>query len=86
MVTTKMGSAESVRPASTPSRQVGKVLVVDDDPEVRGMLSRLLEVEGYKVSEAMTGAEAIGSLSIGSAKYHLCNVDGTRIIDCATAC
>jgi two-component system phosphate regulon response regulator PhoB len=65
VVTTKMGSAESVRPASTPSRQVGKVLVVDDDPEVRGMLSRLLEVEGYKVSEAMTGAEAIGSLANG---------------------
>jgi DNA-binding response OmpR family regulator len=42
---------------------VGKLLVVDDDPEVRGMLSRLLEVEGYKVAEATTGAEAIGSLS-----------------------
>ena len=27
------------------------------------MLSRLLEVEGYKVTEAMTGAEAIGSLA-----------------------
>ncbi len=65
VVTTKLGSAESVRPASMPSRQVGKILVVDDDPEVRGMLSRLLEVEGYKVSEAMTGAEAIGSLANG---------------------
>jgi len=29
------------------------------------MLSRLLEVEGYKVSEATTGAEAIGTLSSG---------------------
>lgn len=29
------------------------------------MLSRLLEVEGYKVTEAVTGAEAIGSLTNG---------------------
>jgi DNA-binding response OmpR family regulator len=64
-VVTNVGTAESVRTAAVPSRSVGKLLVVDDDPEVRGMLSRLLEVEGYKVTEAMTGAEAIGSLSSG---------------------
>ncbi len=62
---TKVGSAESVRSTTVTGRSVGKLLVVDDDPEVRGMLSRLLEVEGYKVTEAMTGAEAIGSLSNG---------------------
>ncbi len=62
---TKTGLAESVRSTSVPGRSVGKLLVVDDDPEVRGMLSRLLEVEGYKVTEATTGAEAIGSLSNG---------------------
>jgi DNA-binding response OmpR family regulator len=62
-VVTKMGTAESVRTTTVPSRSCGKLLVVDDDPEIRGMLSRLLEVEGYKVTEAMTGAEAIGSLS-----------------------
>jgi DNA-binding response OmpR family regulator len=60
-----VGTAESVRTATVPGRSVGKLLVVDDDPEVRGMLSRLLEVEGYKVTEAMTGAEAIGSLANG---------------------
>jgi two-component system, OmpR family, phosphate regulon response regulator PhoB len=64
-VVTKVGTAESVRTAAVPGRSVGKLLVVDDDPEVRGMLSRLLEVEGYRVTEAMTGAEAIGSLSNG---------------------
>ncbi len=64
-VVTKMGTAESVRTAAVPARSVGKLLVVDDDPEVRGMLSRLLEVEGYKVTEAVTGAEAIGSLANG---------------------
>jgi len=64
-VVTNVGMAESVRTAAVPGRSVGKLLVVDDDPEVRGMLSRLLEVEGYKVTEAMTGAEAIGSLANG---------------------
>ena len=65
MVVTKVGTADSARTAGVPSRSVGKLLVVDDDPEVRGMLSRLLEVEGYKVTEAVTGAEAIGSLANG---------------------
>jgi len=62
---TNVGTAESVRTAVAPARSCGKLLVVDDDPEVRGMLSRLLEVEGYKVAEATTGAEALGSLSSG---------------------
>ncbi len=62
-VVTKLGSADAVRSTAVPPRSCGKLLVVDDDPEVRGMLSRLLEVEGYKVTEAMTGAEAIGSLA-----------------------
>ncbi len=60
---TKLGTADAVRSTAVPPRSCGKLLVVDDDPEVRGMLSRLLEVEGYKVTEAMTGAEAIGSLA-----------------------
>jgi DNA-binding response OmpR family regulator len=62
-VATKLGTADAVRSTAVPPRSCGKLLVVDDDPEVRGMLSRLLEVEGYKVTEAMTGAEAIGSLA-----------------------
>jgi DNA-binding response OmpR family regulator len=37
--------------------------VVDDDPEVRGLLVRLLESEGYQVEEASTGAEATAALS-----------------------
>jgi len=58
----KVAAAEPARPAAVPTRSCGKLLVVDDDPEVRGMLSRLLEADGYRVTEATTGVEAIGVL------------------------
>ena len=40
----------------TPTR---RVLVVDDEPLVRGLLNRLLTMEGYEVVEAEDGASAI---------------------------
>lgn len=36
-----------------------KVLVVDDDAMVRGVMQRVLEAEGYKVTEAGDGMEAL---------------------------
>ena len=57
-----VATAESSLRAVPLMRTSGRLLIVDDDPEVRGMLSRLLEVEGYKVSEATTGAEALATL------------------------
>ena len=59
----RTGTAEVARRMMAPTRTAGKLLVVDDDPEVRGMLTRLLEVEGYKVTEATTGMEAIEALA-----------------------
>ena len=59
----RTGTAEVARRMTAPARTAGKLLVVDDDPEVRGMLTRLLEVEGYKVTEATTGTEAIEALA-----------------------
>lgn len=43
-----------------------RLLVVDDDAEIRRMLKRLLESEGYLVNEAATGSELMGSLANGS--------------------
>jgi signal transduction histidine kinase/DNA-binding response OmpR family regulator len=40
----------------------GSVLVVDDQPESRELLRRLLEKEGYRVVEAANGREALASL------------------------
>jgi two-component system C4-dicarboxylate transport response regulator DctD len=38
----------------------GRVLVVDDDPEIRTLLSRRLRRTGYTVEEAGDGVEALG--------------------------
>lgn len=41
----------------------GRLLVVDDDPDIRQMLVRLLETEGYQVAEAANSAEASAVLA-----------------------
>ena len=38
---------------------MNKILVVDDDAELRAKLSKLLKDAGYNVEEAASGAEAI---------------------------
>ncbi|HZU81050.1 MAG TPA: response regulator transcription factor [Acidimicrobiales bacterium] len=45
------------------TKTLGRLLVVDDDPDVRSMLSRLLATEGYEVEEAATGPETLSILS-----------------------
>src|SRR4051812_28699748 len=40
----------------------GAVLVVDDDPMNRLLLSKLLEHEGYETREAADGAQAVAAL------------------------
>lgn len=42
-----------------------RLLVVDDDAEIRRVLMKLLEGEGYLVSEAATGAELMSILANG---------------------
>jgi len=39
------------------------VLVVDDEPQIRSLLSDLLKEDGYKVRTATTGAEALESIA-----------------------
>jgi DNA-binding response OmpR family regulator len=56
-------SSPTARPAESVSAvRRSRLLVVDDDPEVRRMLVRFLEAEAYEVDEAATGPEAIATL------------------------
>ena len=41
---------------------MAEVLIVDDDPDIRGMLSFALEDAGYRVREAPDGLSALNSL------------------------
>jgi len=41
----------------------GRILVVDDDPHSRALLSRLLQCQGYRIDTAANGAEALRHLA-----------------------
>jgi len=41
---------------------VGKILVVDDEPDIRGLLSECLVVAGFETAEAGDGAEAVAAV------------------------
>ncbi len=45
---------------------MGRLLVVDDDPDVRRVLVRTLEAEGYTPTEAESGAEVKEALASGT--------------------
>jgi CheY-like chemotaxis protein len=38
------------------------VLVVDDEPDIRATVAAMLEIEGYRVSEATNGADALRTI------------------------
>ena len=42
----------------TVSDTSGRVLIIDDEAEIRESLETLLEIEGYSVTTAATGGEA----------------------------
>jgi DNA-binding NtrC family response regulator len=42
---------------------MGKVLVIDDDPQVRRAVRRLIEMEGHEVAEAENGKVALRQLA-----------------------
>jgi CheY-like chemotaxis protein len=45
------------------SVNAGPILVVDDDPNILDVVSELLDMEGYQVTTAANGAEALARLS-----------------------
>ena len=52
-------AVESPAPAAAAADGRATVLVVDDDPSVRGLLAKTLEKEGYRVIAAGNGVEAL---------------------------
>jgi CheY-like chemotaxis protein len=50
------------------------ILIIDDEPAIRRVLSRLLAAKGYTVREAGTAAEGIAALGQGEVEVVLCDV------------
>jgi DNA-binding NtrC family response regulator len=51
----------------------GRVLVVDDDAEMRALIVEELRQEGYEIAEARDGAEAV--LAVRACRYHVILMD-----------
>jgi two-component system, chemotaxis family, chemotaxis protein CheY len=53
---------------------VPKLLVVDDDPEIRSTLKKLLELSGHQVELAASGREALQRLSEGGIELMITDI------------
>jgi two-component system response regulator MprA len=48
-----------------PAQEKGPVMLIEDDPDIRAMISQLLELEGYRVVISPNGIEALTQLRGG---------------------
>jgi DNA-binding response OmpR family regulator len=55
-------SGVPARPSVTKTRLEGRILVVEDDPDIRSMTASILRVAGATVSEASSASEALSCL------------------------
>ena len=53
---------------------MNKILIIDDEPTIRMLLSRMLELEGYEVLKAKDRATAIYTLKNNEVQVVLCDV------------
>ena len=51
------------------------ILLVDDEPEVRSLLARVLRIRGYTVTEASDGAQALALADQRGRPFHLLLTD-----------
>jgi len=63
-----------------------KLLIVDDDPGISQMLTRVFSVDGYEVETTSSGAEAIEALASGNiglalVDYHLDDMEAPAILE-----
>jgi two-component system, NtrC family, response regulator AtoC len=67
------------RPRTPPPPAVTRVLVVDDEENLRHLLSRMLSQEGYEVTTAADGEEALTAINDQTFDLVLCDVRMPRL-------
>ena len=60
------GPAPAPAPFARENLQTMQILVVDDDPAVRDSLARTLRFEGYRVTTAADGRQALDEVGAGA--------------------
>jgi two-component system, cell cycle sensor histidine kinase and response regulator CckA len=68
---------EPLLQAAPAEQQTGSILVVDDEPAVRGVAVRVLRNAGYRVAEAADGAAAVELVRRSPSEYSLVLLDLT---------
>ena len=63
-----------------------KVLVVEDDREIRGLLRSALAVEGFEVSTAVSVSEADGAAGARSARTSSCSTSACPTATARSCC
>ncbi|WP_455590558.1 sigma-54-dependent transcriptional regulator [Bacteroides sp.] len=53
---------------------MGKILIIDDEPQIRGLLARMMELEGYEVCQAGNCKAAMKQLEAQTPDVALCDV------------
>lgn len=53
---------------------MNKILIIDDEVQIRSLLARMLELEGYEVCQAGDCKAALKQLEIQSPDVALCDV------------
>jgi PAS domain S-box-containing protein len=59
----RVGAATATPEEPTPSWRRGRILVVDDEPDIGQLLADILERDGHEVDRALSGREALARLS-----------------------
>lgn len=53
---------------------MNKVLIIDDENQIRKLLARMIELEGYEVHQAADCSSGLKQMEIGSPEVVLCDV------------
>jgi CheY-like chemotaxis protein len=67
------------------------ILIVDDEPDIRRLLQRLLEEEGYSVAEAVDGADGLAQLRASTRRlvvlldYKMPHMNGAEMLNAVLA-